>query len=187
MAIMDNLKRLVGLEEEEDFEDDYEDEEYYDAPPRKPAQPSSRGLGPVDPGHERIWDQQRRQSSRHEQQPARKSYSEGNVVPINPNVVDITRRYKIVVVEPKSLEDCPKLVDNLKARKPIIINLEKVETETALKIFDFLNGATYALSGNVQKISNNIFVFLPENVDVQASSDKGKIDWGKEGSDPWKA
>ena len=77
-----------------------------------------------------------------------------------------TNPFKLVVIEPEGFEECPKLVDSLKTRKPIIINLEKIESETARKIFDFLSGATYALNGNVQKVANNIFVFAPENVDI---------------------
>lgn len=77
-----------------------------------------------------------------------------------------TNAFKLVLLEPKTFEECPKLVDSLKSRKPVIINLEKLETETARKIFDFLSGATYALNGNVQKVANNIFIFAPENVDI---------------------
>ena len=73
---------------------------------------------------------------------------------------------KLVVMEPQSFDESPRLVDLLKAKKPVIINLENMETDIARKIFDFLSGATYALNGNVQKIANNIFVFAPENVDV---------------------
>jgi len=72
----------------------------------------------------------------------------------------------MVVIEPTEFNDSPKLVDSLKARKPVIINLENLETDVARKIFDFLSGATYALNGNVQKIANNIFVFTPENVEI---------------------
>ena len=64
--------------------------------------------------------------------------------------------------------------DNLKSKKPVIINLEKLENETARKIFDFLSGATYALDGNVQKVANNIFVFAPENVDVMAGMEQNR-------------
>lgn len=77
-----------------------------------------------------------------------------------------TNAFKLVVIEPKGFDECPKLVDSLKGRRPVIINLEKVETETAKKIFDFLSGATYALNGNVQKIANNIFIFAPQSVDI---------------------
>jgi cell division inhibitor SepF len=77
-------------------------------------------------------------------------------------------------------------VDNLKAKKPVIINLENLETDTARKIFDFLSGATYALNGNVQKVANNIFVFVPENVDVTYNMDS-KINQVEGGiKSPWR-
>mgnify|MGYP002564906970 CR=1 FL=1 len=84
------------------------------------------------------------------------------------------KQFKLVVTEPKSFDECPKLVDNLKSKKPVIINLEKLENETARKIFDFLSGATYALDGKVQKVANNIFVFAPENVDVMAGMEQSR-------------
>ena len=80
-----------------------------------------------------------------------------------------TGSLKLILIEPKNFDEWPKLVDSLKARKPVIINLEKLETDVARKIFDFLSGATYALDGKVQKIANNIFIFTPENVSVNAS------------------
>ena len=76
--------------------------------------------------------------------------------------------FKMLVVEPKSFDECTKLVDNLKSRKPVIINLERVETDLAKKMFDFMSGATYALSGNVQRVTANIFIFAPANVDIAA-------------------
>lgn len=87
----------------------------------------------------------------------RSNYSKSGrekVVPMNRH----TNPFKLVVMEPQGFEECPRLVDSLKARKPIIINLEKIDSDTAKKIFDFLSGATYALNGNVQKVANNIFV-----------------------------
>ena len=89
---------------------------------------------------------------------------------------------KLFVTEPKSFDDCPKMVDNLKSRKPVIINLEKIESDVARKIFDFLSGATYALDGNVQKVANNIFIFAPNNVDVLAQVDNKD---GNSGN-PWR-
>lgn len=98
------------------------------------------------------------------------------------------QQFKLVVTEPKSFDECPKLVDSLKSRKPVIINLEKLETEKARKIFDFLSGATYALNGNVQKVANNIFVFAPDNVDVLSNlgSEAGKREVSSFGASPWR-
>ena len=104
---------------------------------------------------------------------SRPSYSrplKEKVVPMQRN----TSPMKLMVIDPEGFEECPKLVDSLKARKPVIINLERLETETARKIFDFLSGATYALNGTVQKVANNIFIFAPENVDISSSANESK-------------
>ena len=98
-----------------------------------------------------------------------------------------TNAFKLVVIEPKSFDECPKLVDSLKGRRPVIINLEKVETEVAKKIFDFLSGATYALDGNVQKVANNIFIFAPASVDISNNQDERGFSFeSKSGSSPWR-
>ncbi len=94
--------------------------------------------------------------------------------------------FKLVVIDPEGFDDCPKLVDSLKARKPIIINLEKIDSESAKKIFDFLSGATYALNGNVQKVANNIFIFAPDNVDISANMENRGFDFGSMDSNNWR-
>ena len=94
-----------------------------------------------------------------------------------------TSAFKLVLIEPKSFDECPKLVDYLKGRRPVIINLEKLETEVARKIFDFMSGATYALEGNVQKVANNIFIFAPENVDIAATQSERPAE---EEKSPWR-
>ncbi len=97
-----------------------------------------------------------------------------------------TDQFKMIVVEPAGFDESPRLVDNLKAKKPVIINLENLETDTARKIFDFLSGATYALNGNVQKVANNIFVFVPENVDVAYNMEQKASVSGSGMKSPWK-
>lgn len=101
--------------------------------------------------------------------------------------VQSKNQFKLVVIEPRSFDECPKLVDNLKNKKPIIINLERIDPEVARKIFDFLSGATYALDGNVQRVANNIFIFAPENVDVTANIDNTRsFENNDDSKSPWK-
>ena len=121
---------------------------------------------------------------RRQVEPAR-SYSR----PVREKVVPMSRNtspLKLMVIEPEGFEECPKLVDSLKARKPVIINLEKIDSDTARKIFDFLSGATYALNGTVQKVANNIFIFAPENVDISSSSENRSFDFGQAQKDNWR-
>lgn len=82
------------------------------------------------------------------------------------NLAQTKKQMKLILLEPQSFDECPKIVDNLKSRKPVILNLEKLDADLARKVFDFISGAVYALDGNVQKVANNIFLFAPDNVDV---------------------
>lgn len=93
---------------------------------------------------------------------------------------------KLVLVQPKGIDECKTLVDNLKGRRPVIVNLENIETVVARQIFDFLSGAVYALNGNVQKIANNVFVFAPESVDVGGASVKSSKEFNFGDSDSWR-
>jgi cell division inhibitor SepF len=44
--------------------------------------------------------------------------------------------------------------------------MEGVDVGLAQRIIDFASGATYALDGNLQKISNFIFIVTPANVSI---------------------
>ena len=80
------------------------------------------------------------------------------------------KKSKVLVVEPVLFNDAPVICDNLKRNKTVVVNLEKAEFEEGRKIFDFLNGAVYAIDGTIQKISENVFILAPNTVDVIAES-----------------
>lgn len=77
---------------------------------------------------------------------------------------------KLVVMQPESFEEARDIANHLKSRKPVIMNLESVEKGVARRIVDFLSGAVYALDGNIQKVSNGIFLIAPYNVDVMSDT-----------------
>lgn len=163
MGFSDTFKKLVGIEE---IDDEFDSEE-------------------IKEEKERISRESTRKAASDFRAP--KGGNEApKAVPIERRIsVAGTSAFKLVVIEPKSFDECPKLVDSLKGRRPVIINLEKIETETAKKIFDFLSGATYALNGNVQKVANNIFIFAPESVDIAANQDERGFDFGGS-KNPWR-
>jgi cell division inhibitor SepF len=76
------------------------------------------------------------------------------------------KQMRVVVFEPRSFEDSQNIADQLKNRRPVIVNLENAEKALAKRIVDFISGTTYALSGNMQKVGNGIFLFVPNNVDI---------------------
>ncbi|MFA6809098.1 MAG: cell division protein SepF [Eubacteriales bacterium] len=76
------------------------------------------------------------------------------------------KQVKVIVIEPSSFEEAQNIADHLKLRKAVIINLENAESNLAQRIVDFSCGTTYALGGNMQKVGNGIFIFVPNNVDI---------------------
>lgn len=90
------------------------------------------------------------------------------------------RQVKVVVAEPRSFEEVQEIVDNLKNRRPVIVNLERVDGELARRIVDFVSGATYGLSGSMQKVGGGIFLFAPSNVDIAGDVqdvERGLFSW----------
>jgi len=73
---------------------------------------------------------------------------------------------KVVIYQPVSFEDTQTIINNLKSRKPIVVNLESLDAALAQRVLDFISGAVYALHGTIQKVSRGIFVLAPSNIDI---------------------
>ena len=80
-----------------------------------------------------------------------------------------TSKVRVLIYKPTSYDDTQSIIDNLKEKKPIIVNLGELENDVAQRILDFLSGAVYALSGNLRKAAKGIFVVAPYNVDVSSN------------------
>lgn len=83
--------------------------------------------------------------------------------------------YEVVVSEPRSYEESVSIVKQLKDKKTIILNLHLLDKDQAMRIVDFLCGATHALNGNQQKIGDSVFIFTPSNVALSSESQKSKF------------
>lgn len=86
------------------------------------------------------------------------------------------KQMRVVVMEPNSFEEAQNIADQLKSHRPVIVNLENTEKILAKRIVDFISGTTYALNGNMQKVGNGIFLFVPNNVDISGEMRDGLKD-----------
>ena len=80
-----------------------------------------------------------------------------------------TSKVRLLIYKPLSYEDTQNIIDNLKEKKSIVVNLDELDVDVAQRILDFISGAVYALNGNIRKAARNIFVVAPFNVDVTTS------------------
>ncbi len=96
--------------------------------------------------------------------------------------IHATTQLKVVVMQPENFEDAKGIADHLKAKKPVIINLENLDSDVARRVVDFLSGAVYGLDGNIQKVASGIFLIAPYNVSIMGDfknelQNKGLFSW----------
>lgn len=86
----------------------------------------------------------------------------------NNKVVDLpsSAAMRMVVYQPNSYDDTQNIIDFLKARKPVVVNLEMLEIDVAQRVLDFISGAIYSLNGSIHKVSKGIFILAPMSVDI---------------------
>lgn len=74
------------------------------------------------------------------------------------------RGYEVMVMEPRSFDDAAQIVQHLKDRKTLVLNLHLLDKEQSQRTIDFVCGAAHALNGKPQKVGDLVFVFTPSNV-----------------------
>ena len=80
--------------------------------------------------------------------------------------IHATTQLEVAVLQPQSYEDSREIADRLKSKKAVVINLEELQKEDAVKVLDFVSGVVYALEGDIQKVSSGIFLIAPYNVSI---------------------
>lgn len=99
--------------------------------------------------------------------------------------IHATTQMKVMIYEPQEYDESASIVDNLKNRKAVIVNLESIDDPDLVKnIFHFISGAVYALDGSIQKVSKGIFILAPSNIDIDGNikkelESKGVFPWQK--------
>lgn len=157
MAVSEKIKSLVGFltsgfENREDVFEDMAEELEMEYPVE-----SNLALAPAYSSNYR--------SERHERNDLK--------VVAHPNY----KGYEVMVVEPRSFGEAGQIVQSLKERKTIVLNLHLLDREQSQRTIDFVCGAAHALNGKPQKVGDMVFVFTPSNVvlSVDAATNNNKF------------
>jgi cell division inhibitor SepF len=73
---------------------------------------------------------------------------------------------KVTVIAPSEFKDAKDIADCLKANRPVIVNLQVADRDLQRRMIDFCSGVTYALSGEMEKVADQVFLLAPTNVKV---------------------
>lgn len=86
------------------------------------------------------------------------------------------QQIKMKISKPTNFDQADEIVTQLKEKNAVVLNLEYVSKDVARRIVDVVSGAVKALDGNIEKVSNSIFVIAPYNYDIINEISKEKIE-----------
>ncbi len=132
-------------------------------------------------GEDEMYEEESVESapSRNDRYASQKKNPQGKVLNMNNN-----NNLKVVILAPQNILEARELCDHLKSNKPVIMNVEGVDTPVAQRMVDFLSGAVYCLDGDIQKISSGIFLATPACIEITGDlkdemRNKGVFSWVK--------
>lgn len=178
MALFKNFLDSLKLTEEDDEELDDEYDEYLvqqqekerrkqEQKQQKQEQKDAQRRARKDDsytGREYAFSSSQERSSQQEREkPARSNV--GKVVPLNRKA-----GFEVRIMKPEKFENSQEICDILLSNRAVVINLEGYDVELAQRIMDFVSGAVYALDGNLQPISDYIFIIAPGNIDISGNT-----------------
>lgn len=88
------------------------------------------------------------------------------ITPMRSGRKGTTSNMEVCVIKPSSFEDAREIAETLLADRTVILNMEGLDLGLAQRIIDFISGCCYAIDGNLQKVSNYIFIITPSAVDI---------------------
>lgn len=154
MNLKDRFKSLIGIDEEDFFEEEIE------VPNIEPQMANTTGSAFTAPTNVQPIEQPR-QSLRAVEQQAKQT-NKGQVSTMNTN----TMMSKVIIREPKQYSDARNIADCLKESLPVFVNLQRLDKNVGRQVIDFLSGTIYALDGDIKRVGNDLFLCTPRSVET---------------------
>lgn len=89
--------------------------------------------------------------------------------PVTPDPVEpAPATVALKIVNPKGYDEAPEMVEFLLAGNTVLINIENLSRDHAIRMLDYLSGAIKALGGIMTKVGKTTLVIAPKNVDVSS-------------------
>lgn len=152
MGVLDKFLDVMRLNPDDEEDDFYEDDFYEDEEPEV---------------NKRSFRKEKNHAE-YEEPASRKERSKTTpkITPMRSVKKQGANGMEVCVIKPTSVEDAREITETLLSNRTVILNVEGLDIEIAQRIIDFTAGSCFAISGNLQKISNYIFIITPASVDI---------------------
>ncbi|NET12898.1 MAG: cell division protein SepF [Okeania sp. SIO1H6] len=178
-GLFSKLKDFVGLNEQVEYEYDYDEVEGEQYQSVYPPQQQPPAAIPVAEEENRNSRRLRNRATTATTTTSSTGItgavkSESGMGSVMNNVIGmpgaLNGMSEVVVMEPRTFEEMPQAIRALRERKSVVLNLTIMDPDQAQRAVDFVAGGTYALDGHQERIGESIFLFTPSCVQVRTQA-----------------
>lgn len=76
---------------------------------------------------------------------------------------------QISLYEPRLYADVKQIASQLLEGHAVIVNFTQMESTSAARLVDFLNGTVFAIDGEMKRIGKEIFLCTPKNYEISGN------------------
>ena len=82
----------------------------------------------------------------------------------------------VTIYSPKSYADVQTMIDLLRRKQSVIVNLDGIESASAQRILDFMSGAAYAIGGSMRRVKDmhSTFLITPQGTGITDTDDRSR-------------
>ena len=151
---MRKVGEYLGLVEQADFDDEFDELRARTAPAAVPSAPVRQAAPPVV-----ALD-------------APSTALERRAVERRPSTASDLAR--IETVTPRTYNDARTVGEHYRSGVPVIMNLSEIDDDDAKRLVDFAAGLVFAVHGSINRVTAKVFLLSPENITV-TDEDKQRI------------
>jgi cell division inhibitor SepF len=74
---------------------------------------------------------------------------------------------------PTTFNDAQGVGDRFKSGQPVIVNLQGADRDLRRRLIDFASGLCYALDGKMDRITEQVYLLSPADVDIADADRRG--------------
>ncbi len=155
---MRKVGEYLGLVEQADFDDEFDELEPDEAPARQQAPVRQAAPAVVRPSTVSSIDERRRPER---ERPERRASTASDLA-------------RIETVTPRTYNDARTVGEQYRSGVPVIMNLSEIDDDDAKRLVDFAAGLVFAVHGSINRVTAKVFLLSPENISV-TDEDKQRI------------
>jgi len=89
---------------------------------------------------------------------------------VRPSVATTGDLSRITTIHPRTYNDARRIGEEFRDGTPVILNLTDMDDADARRVVDFAAGLAFGLRGTIGKITKDVFLLSPANVDCGAAA-----------------